>query len=262
MMKIAAKLHRTLALSSPTGGFTLVELLLVVTLLAFMGSILYGSLSGIIRSRNLIDQHRRNDQIGRFVIGKLSHELLNRLAEPLTRTQSSEGEETPRSSLSSFMIGKRSEGTEGNRDSLRFLCSQGALAVIGGKANYGVVEIEYRLEEPKGKRFTGDLTQETSNPTGLVLIREELPAGLRDKKLIEESRSSVAIADGISSLQFRYYFGGKWLNQWSAGQTKLPDAVEITLEVDSSGKSKSVYRTAVFTGADTNRRRREQSSAQ
>lgn len=232
-------------------GLTLIELLLVATLLVLMASILYGSLTGLIRTRNEIDSRRNVSRTGRYVIQRISSDLLNRGEEPLTKTGTKNNSGTSGASSlyagSTFLIGKNRKSGGAPASSIRFVSTTGAQAIIGGDGNYGRVEVEYRLESNRPGAANGE--------KNFVLMREETPAGITDKTLIDQQRIVFPIAENVTALRFRYWSQGKWLTEWAANQSRLPDAVEISVGIAASSGESKTFKTAVTLNYENTRHR-------
>jgi len=219
-------------------GFTFVEVIVVTVLLAVLSLILFGSLDGIIRGREGLQDRSNSTNVARTVLERMSRELSNRALEPLSQNQNSGDGSTGNSTGSSLSnFGRRAflEGSGGNggKDKLRFISSGTAQAAYGAFTNYGLVEIEYRLEkDPKGE-----------DSEIFLLLREEKPVAITDQELANSKRVVFPLADNITALNFRFLENGAWKNSWNG--VALPEAVEITLKVKGDNGLELPFRTAV-----------------
>ena len=252
------------AYNNKESGLTLVELIVVAALLVLMTSIIFGTITGIIRTRNQLDSNRQATNVARYAIQRISQDLRNRVAEPLVPTDEESSKQSSSSSSSSasssYMIGKNQQKDGADSDVLRFITLNGAQAVIGGASNFGRVEVLYELAKAGKLKSISD---SMSNKEGsFVLIRQEAPAGIKKKELREQSLLSLPIAENVAYLNFRYYTNGKWLEQWGSGQAKLPDAIEIALGVFNGNGTVTNYKTAIMVNYEIQRRTNSGSSSQ
>ena len=142
------------------------------------------------------------------------------------------------------------EGTnDGNgenaQDELRFVSLNAAQAFAGSQGNFGLTEVSYRLEKPeRDSPFYEENEDELK-----VLIREEIPADLNNKKILEKKQISTPLAHNLTFLNFRYYnnFRNEWGNKWELRNSKPPGAIEITLGLKGENGREETFRTAVFT---------------
>jgi prepilin-type N-terminal cleavage/methylation domain-containing protein len=223
-------------------GFTLAELLVVCVLLAIMSGILYGTINGILRGRALIESERDTARTAQYVLERMTRELGCRVPMPLSAR---EQESTRNSSF--YFAGAMFEGIDrktglADGDQLRFIGLNTGQMFFNTVPNYGLVEIEYRLEEPEAK--TTSLKGKTDS-AGLVLVREEMPADLRNQDIIKQRKVAFPIAEDVVGLNFRYRKEGKWLSEWKEQASRLPEAVEVTLRLKGADERVDTYRTAV-----------------
>lgn len=245
---------------SPESGFTLVELIVVAVLLGLMSVILYGTLNGIIRVKRTIDSSRTAHRTAEHLIAQISRELASMSSEPLNKREDGKSTQLtsplPGSSSSGasgkvYMIGRRYKLGNQEVTSLRFVSTTGAQASLAGKANYGNVEIEYRLEE--GSADTASVKDTVGTPRSpmlgdeksLLLMREETPASVTDIDIVNAHRVLFPLADNVVALNFRFLKDNKWQEEWQGQNPNFPQAIEISLKLqDESGRLLS-FKTAV-----------------
>lgn len=232
---------------SKESGLTLVEVVVVSVLLAFMSTILYSSLNGLTQSKERINSERIASRTARFVFSRLSREFRGSLAQPIYISDDSTSDNTENSTQSTntaakaqvYLIGIDAERHSQSNDSVQFISSSGAQAVVGGMANYGHVQIRYQLvDNPDDKESNND-----EYPRRL-LVREETPAGVTEPDIIKQRRVVFPIAHNISALNLRYFNNGKWIDQWMDDASGLPEAIEVSLSIANKDGKNETYKTA------------------
>lgn len=217
-------------------GFTLIELVVVSLLLALLSAVVYGSITTLVRTKNVLEDRRVSERTAQSILSRLSRELENRQSEPLTDLMNKRGRSSRRGKDNDFLsllIGRTRRLVGRDADSIRFVTlGSSASSNLG---NPGIVEVEYRVEATN-----------LSREAPFILLREEIPAGVDDRRILESRQFRSVLSDKIHSLQFRYRFNRRWVNQWSASRETLPDAVEITLSVFTDSGGVDTYRTAVL----------------
>ncbi len=227
-------------------GLTLVELVVVAVLLALMSAVLFGTINGIIRSRNTVEQKRIIGRTARYVLGQIREDLRARVAEPVIgEDEKASGAGNPYQNT--YMIGRRNETDQKNADTLTFVTQNLSAPGTNGTLLPGHSEVSYYLTSASG---TLPASGTENADQSLRLIRDTVPAGTKNKKIRDERRSSFVIADNISGLRFRYLFSGKWSEQWLPGQARLPDAIEVTLDIGSAAQDSQRYKMLVALNYD------------
>lgn len=227
-------------------GFTILEMIVVTLLLAIMGSVLYGTINGIIRGRNAALNANSAFETARYIIGRLNRELTSRASEPLSSPDDTQpgaqlGTTTP------FGGGRRMylEGVDrklGNTDAdlLRFTSDGSAQAFIAASGNRGRVEISYRLEEdPETERSFGN-----DDPV-YTLVREERPAGMAEQEIAEAEKVVFPLANNVVSLDFRYLKNNSWTEEWGTRNPGFPEAIEVKLVIRGETGQDEEFRTAI-----------------
>ena len=223
-------------------GMTIVELVVVSLLVAVLSAILYSTLNGIARARESTEKTETADQTAHYIFSRLSLEIASRSYAPLMnrKDQESEGSGFPSGGVPIYMLGVDKKAGESDRDSLRFISSGAAQPLIGAPSNYGLMEVEYRLEEG------GDhLPQENNKHTPLTLVREEVPAATNSEEILKKRKVTLPLAENVASLNFRFLKEDNWVNEWKTSNPPLPQAIEITLEIIRGDGETEVFRTAV-----------------
>lgn len=208
-------------------------------LLALLGSIIYGSITTLIRTKNVIESSRVGQRTAEAIISKISRELENRYAEPLRAKSDNVAKESDSDSgedeLSSPLLIGRSRKVQGeSADSIRFVTLGNPASSQMG--NPGLIEVQYSLRQ-NSNTYNGEHV--------FSLVREEGPASVDNQKIFDLRTFQQILSDRVRSLQFRYRFNRRWVNQWSTKRETFPDAVEITLSMANDGGGSQIYRTAV-----------------
>lgn len=92
--------------------------------------------------------------------------------------------------------------------------------------------------------LVGDVQKDVSRTTGDVQGLARLEGNRLAIKIAEEQSDMNSLAEiaqvlapEVTNLQFRYFDGVDWLDEWDSGVSqRLPIAVEITLEIRRTGK--------------------------
>lgn len=219
------------------GGFTLIELVVVSLLLALLSAVVYSSIITLVRTKNVLEDRRVSERTAQAVLSRLTRELENRQSEPLTDLTTDRGNRPGRkrqeNDFVSLLLGRSRRLAGRDADSIRFVTlGSSASSTLG---NAGIVEVEYRIE-----------ANNLAPAAPFMLLREEIPAGVDDRRVLQARQFRSILSDKIHSLQFRYRFNRRWVNQWSPRRETLPDAVEITLSVFTDSGGIDTYRTAVL----------------
>lgn len=229
-------------------GFTLVEVIIVTVLIALLASIIFGSLRGIVESRDIFERRAKVSNQSRLLLSQLHRELSSITTTPIvlksdSASQSSQGSTLYRKNRSAI-FGEHQSSGEFSQDTLIFT-SQGSGRAGGGKeTNRSDIQVSYHLE--RNDDFSGESTRHVSV---YRLIRTEQPAGVTDEKVIEQGSLELAVASNIAHFRVRFLEDSnepKWAPDWSHGKTASPLAIEIALGVVNEVGKVTVFRTSQF----------------
>ena len=188
-------------------AFTLVELLVALSILAVIASLSFSSLQSINR---VVDVNRQNERAQRSVRG-----FVDRLDGELA------GAIFVRTSGETLFLSKRQEIGGKNVNSLAFttLMPQRYLEV-GDRDE--IVKVEYRVER-------------NEENGGLLVVRKRVFTRLLspypEREPAPGPESGVAeflVRDDFTQFTMRFYRSGKWYESWDSKQMNLvPDGVEL-----------------------------------
>lgn len=202
-------------------GFTLVELVIAVSILSIILTVAYSSLSYIIRTKKLLDDRRDISAVANAVLLRVSREIqlaaaMNLVAPPGGR---------PSGLIPQFEGVSKSIDTGEQGDSVNFMAQEAGQYVPGGLANVGTVMIRYRVEK--------DPDSPRGQPSSYFLIRDEVP-DIRPSAKAWEKLMTFPIAKNVVRFELSYYDQEK--NKWNKDWTErkgLPTLVRMVLALRS-----------------------------
>lgn len=222
-------------------GFTLVELLLAITILGFVLAITYSSLASILNVKTILEERRETRQEANAILLRLAHEiqLANQSAAVLPPCATPSA---PPSASTLDMIGETSQGAQGaRRDTIRYMAYEAGQFIPGGDRNSGMVQIEYRtVDTPPEYARPGQRT--------LALVREEVP---NIRPIDEACKKTIrfALSYNLTQLRFDYFDYDRriWSAEWgnTPQNQELPNIVRITIGFLTSSGKEELYTTSV-----------------
>ena len=177
-----------------SAGFTLIEILIAVSLTAIVLASIYGVFTSVFVARERVLTESESAQIGRVLFERLGREL--------------RGAWVPVTGDKFFLTALDRDG----RPELRFATASTTLAATG---RGGIAALRYGLQAmPEGPKDR------------LYLVRSEEPYHLRDRL----DDGSYPLSGNIKSVLWRFYGANGWVESWSAAQSNsLPQLVEMTV---------------------------------
>jgi len=237
-------------------GFTLIELVIAITILVVIMSFAYSSLSSIVQSKTALDDGRDADMIANAILTRLTRELS--LASISSRSSGSGGGETlfPPCLVDDDnpkfpgvrLLGEKETLRSGERgDSISFLASDAGQYLPDGGTHTGLVQITYRVVENEDKELDKE---------GLyVLMREEVPflvssSSGNTARWKQACKKAIAfpISDRATKLSFEYFDrdAGKWADSWSGVSTSsTPALIRFSVALRSPRGVARSYATSV-----------------
>lgn len=223
-------------------GLTLVEVIFALAILAFMVSINYKILIGVIASRQLIDDRREGMYIANSVLTRLSRELQLAVKQPMLPANGSAaaGSSAPISTTGQpSLIGESGIGGT----TLTFMAKDAGQHIPDGAPHAGVVQITYRVAE--------DPEQKAGGSSKLLLVRDEVA---NTKPLADAYKKALhfPITNNLKSLSFRFFdaASNEWTDAWTAAQApRLPKIIEFTVTLETPKGKTNTYTSAVHLGS-------------
>jgi general secretion pathway protein J len=185
-------------------GFTLIELLVALGIVAVLVTLLYETFNSVLRSTQQTDEESEMDQMARISMGIMVNELKSVYWHPPGN---------PPVDSPFVFIGQDDLTGTGASDTLRFTALSHA-RFQEGVADPTVSILEY------------ELVPVPETETAVLMHTEET-------NLLSQSQDTLEryeLAERVIGLNFRYFDGKEWSDEWSAADhKKLPKAVEIQL---------------------------------
>jgi general secretion pathway protein J len=186
------------------GGFTLIELLVALGIVAVLVTLLYETFNAVLRSTQQTDEESEMDQMARISMAIMANELKSAYWRPPGNLPGA----TP-----FVFLGQDGLGATGSSDTLRFTALSHA-RVAAGMTDPVVSVLEYGLVPVLETEMTDLVHTEETNLLSLS----------------ESSLEQYELAERVIGLNFRYFDGKTWSDEWSAAdRKKLPKAVEIQI---------------------------------
>lgn len=217
-------------------GFTLVELVIAVSILSIVLTVAYSTLSYVIRTKKLIDDRQEIAAIANAVLLRMSREL--QLAADIDLLPPPSGHPPGRTVPPLRGTKKNLEANRG--DTIEFMAQEGGQYIPEGLANTGTVMIRYRVEKdpdsPKG------------SPSSYLLIRDEVP-DIRPPSKAWEKLMTFPIAKNVVRLEFTYYNESeqKWADEWDPTTKILPSLIRMVLTIRSPAGVEHEFMTVLPT---------------
>ncbi|MCO6431876.1 MAG: prepilin-type N-terminal cleavage/methylation domain-containing protein [Deltaproteobacteria bacterium] len=227
-------------------GFTLIEIVLAVSILAVVLATAYSALTQILNVKTALDDNRDVTVVANSLIRRLTRELQLAVAENpiLFRDQSgSQG------SAAIYFFAEAGSAGRGSQDKVTFIAQEAGQYLPDGGTHTGLVQVTYRMERDPEKR---------SESEQYLLIREEIPyiepsgTNLESfQKAKDKAFSKVIIfpiTDSITSLRLRYYDDeeGEWRSEWNQSRREaIPALIQLTFSLRSPRGHDYSYSTII-----------------
>ena len=176
-------------------GFTLIEVLLAVTITAILLVTIYGVFTSVSSAKNRIETEGEGYHQARVIFDRIGREIRGAY----------------------YLKGNAKTSFRGGLDEERnpFLLLSTTATTPQGERQEGVAVVRYRLR--KDAEIEGNK----------VLTRSEAP-------LVEEDKAprEYRLATGIEALQLRFSDGDNWQESWDSDSLNaVPKMVEVALEI-------------------------------
>lgn len=224
-------------------GFTFLEIVIAISILAIIITVSYESLSQILRGKKIIDDARDGKAIADSLLTRFSKEL--QLASAKVKLM------PPRNNLKQVPVGQPSflaqkinlEGSSSDQKftQLSFVVTGDNRVLPDGSVQSGARQITYRTEPDP----------EDSNHQKLRLVREEVPI-LKSAKKAYQKGMMFPVATDLIQYELLFFDGDslKWIETWGlpGKQTRkrLPDLIQIYFKVRSPLGAIQSYSTIIY----------------
>ncbi len=220
-------------------GFTLIEIVISIAILAVIMSVTYSAMTQIIRSKNVLDDRRELNSMAYAVLNRMVREF--QLAYSgiglLPNKGDVDGKQRPGNVN---LIGEPISLSNGKHgDKVTFMALEGGQYLPDGGTHSGLVQLTYRVEENPDAA--------NSETQTYLLIREETPV-IRPFDKAFGKTMIFPIIDRIVSLEYRYYDSEeeKWVSEWKENENPgLPTQLELRLELLSPNGELNSFVTTV-----------------
>ena len=236
-------------------GFTLLEMILVVSVLVVMMALNYEVLQGIIGSKQILDDRRDGMFIANSVLTRLSRELQLAVGEnsgnyrimqscdsvsPVPAGGTTPGAVPTPTGPRVLLLGEeKNVGTNSRGDSLTFLASEAGQYVPDGGSHSGIVQITYRVEP--------DPEQPRSREPNFLLVRDEMPYRTQTDQACKAALR-FPITKNLVGLEFRYFDkkANEWVDSWTDQRSfALPAMIQYRVSLRSGNGEIQTYTSAV-----------------
>jgi prepilin-type N-terminal cleavage/methylation domain-containing protein len=220
--------------SSSESGFTLVEVVLAISILSAMVVINYNVIMSMVETKVEVDDRREGVFVANSVLTRLTRELqLAKKTPQLPPPCDGSSATTP----GAFIGDGGAQG--GSGPTLTFSTTQGAQYIPDGGDHSGPVQITYRVAK--------DPDQKDEKNATLLLIREETP---NRKPYAQSCKDTIRfpITNRLVNLQFKYFDkeNNLWADEWNGARSrKLPDIIQFTISLKSERGHVETYTSAV-----------------
>lgn len=219
--------------SSRSKGFTLIEVILAISILSIMVVLNYRMIKNLIDAKLIVDDKREAMFVANSVLSRLTRELQLAVTKPKLLPPCDQPG-APRSTV--FVA---TPGGQGNGAVLTFSAREAGQFIPQGGTRSGVVQLTYRVES--------DPDSKNDKNAGLLLIRDEMP----NRNPVQAACKNVIrfpITSNLVGLEYKFYDKKtrQWLDDWSGPKSSaLPDIVQFSLTLKSPKGDIDTYTTAV-----------------
>jgi len=204
-------------------GFTLVEMLIAMVILATVLTIAYRVFSSSYSALRQVNPERDPYHTARVILDRMTDEIQSAYFRPgLSHTG---------------FVGLNDDKEDAPWDSLTFSAMANFYWIrsVEGIHESDFLKISYFLSEDQEERRL----MRAQDPTFGTFEADPERFGSRD-------RGTYELADSVWGIDFRYFDGEDWTDEWNAGERqKLPRSVEVKLILDT-GEGKPIPFYAVI----------------
>jgi len=183
-------------IDSQKTGFTLVEVMVAVTIGGFIMLVAVGTLKAITSSAEMVDTNISAAAEVRFAMNLIARDLVN-----FYRDENNENTK---------LIGITEESADGNVSYMVF---------------YTVNRMKARAEQPEGDIYEVEYSLLQDGEQSL-LMRRLWP---NPNEEYEPGGILAVIAEDIGIFEVRYFDGEEWTNEWPEEMEELPQLIEVSI---------------------------------
>ncbi len=189
-----------------SGGFTLLEILVAITILGLVLVTVYGSITRVIYAKERAEERAQLASVGREAVMRIADEIESAMLPSPT---------------SGAVFQGASGGGAQPTDQVRFaIMSRPPFGPLGGRG--GPVVVTYSLDAVAGREPV------------FLLRRDEVPlAELPPEGEEGPQPLSTMVLDGVAGLRFRYWdpYKREWVGDWDSTQPDYQDRLPLLVEV-------------------------------
>jgi prepilin-type N-terminal cleavage/methylation domain-containing protein len=234
---------------SKQGGFTLVEVVISLSILTVILSTAYSAITQIISTKKLLDDKRDNSLVASSIVRRLSKELQLAVSDSGLICQSNTSNNSSATKIL-FLGDKNSDGAE-----VTFIALEGGQYLPDGGTHTGKVQISYKLLKDPERRQEENV---------FSLVREEIPyispPATNDPAIWQAAvkkscnkRMVFPIADNIRRFELKYYdvANDQWVEEWDPTRKEVPAMIYYSVTGVSPLGNEETYATMVPIGANS-----------
>jgi len=249
-------IRRLLVHRHPCEAFTLLEVMLAITILGIVATAVYGTFSRTLRTKGIAEERAEITRTGRSALGHMADEIASAFyptpkpAGAIFRSVAVGTESTPLDALVFSALSPRPSGS------------------LGGESDQRVIAYFFPQRRGRMRTATADPTDEETEDffAAFGSARIRVPGTEPERLLRREAMMSAsdaaargtatAFLDNVASLSFRFHDGNDWLDAWDsedrASYRPLPRAVAIDLALyDTAGEVRHFTTAVDLALADT-----------
>lgn len=231
-------------IKSSSYAFTLIELVIAISIFAVILSISYRVFSQLSVSKQLLDEERDINKISASLLTRLNREIQHALEKQLLADQGSDQQYKS----TTYLISKDKNLDNGNPgDSLTFVAKDAGQFIRGQKQQIGISQITYRIENDP------DNQEDSAKKKTFLFIRDEIPY-IRPAKKAFEQKLTFPISNNLKGLQFIFYdkHNKSWRNEWTEQDQGLPALIKFHLILAGSSDKEFHFSTILPCNVNSN----------
>ena len=241
--------RQLLARRDSRGAFTLLEVMLAVTILGIVATTVYGTFSRTLRTKGIAEERAEITRTGRSALGHMADEIASAFypmpkpAGAIFRSFTSGTESAPLDALVFSALSSRPSGSSGGDSDQRVIAY--FFPQRRGRMRTAAADPTDEETEDFFAAFGSPRTQVPGIEPERLLRREAVMSA-RDP---DARTAATAFLDNVASLIFRFHDGNDWLDAWDSedrvNYRPLPRAVAIDLALYDTAGEVHHFTTAV-----------------